>query len=46
VLFHGAFSYDTFEFKDVIVNAEMNTLINKCCRSIVHCWFMLTNVDN
>ncbi len=35
-----------FEFKTVLVNVETNIKVIKNCTSIVHHWFMLTNVVN
>ncbi len=32
-----------FYFNNALVNAEINIKINKCCRSSIHSWFMLTN---
>ncbi len=36
----------TCDFNNALVNTKINIKINKCCRSIVHASFMLTNVVN
>ncbi len=36
----------TFEFKSVLVNVETDIKVIKSCTSIVHHWFMITNVVN
>jgi len=33
---HVHSAYTTFDFNNVLVNVEILTKINKCCRSIVH----------